>query len=728
MTRRLPSILVSALATALLAASPAAAVGPAYKLATGGAGVLVATPAAGGSTLAVQIRRSGAGVEFAPAAAAAPAGCASAAGVTTCPGTLVSSELRLQAPIVQAGVAGVSTSKLTFEGGGENDALVVDGPEAPAAPIGEVALQPGGGDDSITVQGRVNAITLAGADAGNDRYVITSTSTSITGTLQLGPGNDFASSYAPNLTLDGGTGDDTLIGNGELVGGAGSDVLKPRVVGKGAEGGAGDIDRLSFDQMTSGLTLTKDGGTVTGDGSTKTGFEELEGTKGNDTLIGTGTSDDLAGDQGDDTLEGKGGSDRLDGGPGADAVSYAFESDAINVNLLGGTAVWAKGTDVLLSFTGVLTGSGNDVVTGTPASEIFGLGAGHDYVDAGYGNDSVVAGAGNDLVRGGHGTDTLDGGEGADTATYDERGGGEAVAVDLNAATGNGVAGENDTLTGFENAKGGASNDLLVGNDAPNVLLGGPGLNVIHGLGGNDILHGGDNRDVITGGAGFDQLMGFGDDDSINAFDGGPDIVDCGSALDDDAQVDAADQVANCEYSRRGDVPVPVDADGDGFVAGFDCDDTNPALNPGAKDIVGDGIDQDCDGFDQPVPYVEYGLSARFSGATRGGRRIQRLTLTKLADDVTVRVTCRTTSRYPRRCPFTRRTRKPSSRGNVALRSLFRNRRLPPATRIELRISAPGINGRVRRFTIRTTGSVRDQRLCLPLGRKSPRTCPAGDE
>ncbi len=45
-------------------------------------------------------------------------------------------------------------------------------------------------------------------------------------------------------------------------------------------------------------------------------------------------------------------------------------------------------------------------------------------------------------------------------------------------------------------------------------------------------------------------------------------------------------------------VDPPCDADGDGVFAGLDCDDTNPDIAPGKEDICGDGVDQDCSGED----------------------------------------------------------------------------------------------------------------------------------
>ncbi len=58
-----------------------------------------------------------------------------------------------------------------------------------------------------------------------------------------------------------------------------------------------------------------------------------------------------------------------------------------------------------------------------------------------------------------------------------------------------------------------------------------------------------------------------------------------------------------------------VDFDGDGFAAvlgGGDCDDTESAVNPGAVDTPGNGVDEDCDGEDaRPASEVAAPVRAR---------------------------------------------------------------------------------------------------------------------
>ena len=41
-----------------------------------------------------------------------------------------------------------------------------------------------------------------------------------------------------------------------------------------------------------------------------------------------------------------------------------------------------------------------------------------------------------------------------------------------------------------------------------------------------------------------------------------------------------------------------VDEDGDGFPASEDCDDQDETIFPGAEEVPGDGVDQNCNGED----------------------------------------------------------------------------------------------------------------------------------
>ena len=48
------------------------------------------------------------------------------------------------------------------------------------------------------------------------------------------------------------------------------------------------------------------------------------------------------------------------------------------------------------------------------------------------------------------------------------------------------------------------------------------------------------------------------------------------------------------DYVNYTAIKTPIDKDGDGFFFGEDCDDNNSNIYPGAIEICGDGIDQDC--------------------------------------------------------------------------------------------------------------------------------------
>jgi hypothetical protein len=76
------------------------------------------------------------------------------------------------------------------------------------------------------------------------------------------------------------------------------------------------------------------------------------------------------------------------------------------------------------------------------------------------------------------------------------------------------------------------------------------------------------------------------------------DASGCTCTSDADCDDGSACTVDTCDPSA-GCVHQAVDGDADGFgpgACGGDCNDANPTIRPGAAEIIGDGIDQNCDG------------------------------------------------------------------------------------------------------------------------------------
>ena len=89
-----------------------------------------------------------------------------------------------------------------------------------------------------------------------------------------------------------------------------------------------------------------------------------------------------------------------------------------------------------------------------------------------------------------------------------------------------------------------------------------------------------------TDGDGYTESQGDCNDRDAAINPGAIDI--CGDGIDQDCN--GSDPVCD---------PLDPDTDGDGYTESQgDCNDENAAINPGAVDICGDGIDQDCNGED----------------------------------------------------------------------------------------------------------------------------------
>jgi Ca2+-binding RTX toxin-like protein len=256
----------------------------------------------------------------------------------------------------------------TISGGEGNDRIVGGNNRS--------VLREEGFSGDVTVVSNGQAATITGL--GNDSLKGTFTQLELIG--GDGPNKIDASGFNFAVTLQGGGGDDTLLGGSlgdSLDGGDGVDQIQQTV----------DLEQILTDTLVTGrgadtLSSIEEAVLIGGelgtniDASAFSGATTLIGNGGGDTLIGGSNNDVLSGGDGNDKLFGLAGNDTADGGAGNDSV-------------LGG-----DGADVLLG------GSGNDTLRGEA------------------GNDTLLGEDGDDSIDGGSGTDTFTGG-----------GNGEAVSV-----------------------------------------------------------------------------------------------------------------------------------------------------------------------------------------------------------------------------------------------------------------------------------------------------------
>lgn len=99
-----------------------------------------------------------------------------------------------------------------------------------------------------------------------------------------------------------------------------------------------------------------------------------------------------------------------------------------------------------------------------------------------------------------------------------------------------------------------------------------------------------DPNDIDNDGDGFTVNMGDCNDNAPLIYPGATEIV--GNGIDENCNGMADDQVT---------VPVDpndIDNDGDGFTVNMgDCNDNDPSIYPGATEVVGNGIDENCNGM-----------------------------------------------------------------------------------------------------------------------------------
>jgi Ca2+-binding RTX toxin-like protein len=240
--------------------------------------------------------------------------------------------------------------------------------------------------------------------------------------------------------------------------------------------------------------------------------QTVNGTSGNDSLVGGAGNDTINGFDGEDTINGLGGADSMIGGAHSDLyfvdnagdVIVEFENggiDQVNASVSYTLAAWVN--DLTLTGSANINGTGNDV-----ANVITGN-SGANNLSGGLDDDTLIGGDGNDTLDGGAGTNVLDGGLGDDTYT----------------ATGTIMdAGGIDTLiTEGGGLPDGIENMIILDSTNPEPAAAGNALanRITSQVTGQVFIDGMEGNDTLVGGAGAERF-------SFHAPDYGNDTVDGG--------------------------------------------------------------------------------------------------------------------------------------------------------------------------------------------------------
>jgi hypothetical protein len=161
-----------------------------------------------------------------------------------------------------------------------------------------------------------------------------------------------------------------------------------------------------------------------------------------------------------------------------------------------------------------------------------------------------------------------------------------------------------------------------------------------------------------------------------------------------------------------------IDKHHDGVFAGQDCNDDNAAIRPGAQEVKGNRIDENCDGTADPFPTLAAGLvtnwSVKGSRLTLSGMQISQA----LPKGFKAEIRC-----AGKHCPFKRKTLKGRTRHKLlnvfgslsAGQRTFRTKQT-----LEVWVGAPGFNTKVLRLALKAGKVPVTVPLCVPPGATKP--------
>lgn len=212
----------------------------------------------------------------------------------------------------------------------------------------------------------------------------------------------------------------------------------------------------------------------------------------------------------------------------------------------------SEGPDVFIG------GDDSDEAVGFGGDDLLRGGGSYDGLQGMEGDDRLFGEEGNDILEGGPGADLVDGGPGSDEARYNYSD--APVTIDLARGFASGGEAEGDVLVDIESVWGSPGSDILIGDEADNVLD--DGDNRFGDVVGDDVLIGGGGDDIFVVGPGDDIMLGGAGTDTVRYTDFGvEETTYVNLATGDGREGDTLHGIENVEGSARDDTIIGDDAD-----------------------------------------------------------------------------------------------------------------------------------------------------------------------